>query len=114
MRIKHAFLVLTLLGAACAHRSAPANPSAEAQTTLKVENDGVVDMDVFVRSEGQLMRLGFVPGGHTETFPLPASIVPGARQLRFEMRPIGGGRSSRSETIVVSPGEQVQLIIPPR
>src|SRR5919109_4451921 len=78
MRIKHAFLVLTLLGAACAHRSAPANPSAEAQTTLKVENDGVVDMDVFVRSEGQLMRLGFVPGGHTETFPLPASIVPGA------------------------------------
>ena len=110
------FLALVLLAAACSHaaRSAPpTTPTTEPATTVKVVNDNVLDMNVFVVSSGQRFRLGSVNGGHTEVMTLPRAIVHYSTQLVFEIRSIGNGAVERTETMTVSPGDEVTLMIPP-
>ncbi len=105
-----------LLAAACSHaaRSAPpTNPTTEAAATVKVVNDNVLDMNVFVVSSGQRFRLGSVNGGHTEVFTLPRAIVHYSTQLVFEIRSIGNASVETTETMSVSPGDQITLLIPP-
>jgi len=105
-----------LLAAACSRvaRSAPPiTPATEPATTVKVVNDNVLDMNVFVVSSGQRFRLGSVNGGHTEVFTLPRAIVHYSTQLVFEIRSIGNASVERTETMTVSPGDQVTLMIPP-
>jgi hypothetical protein len=120
--MKHTSLALTLLLAACAHgggtRAATTTPQGppqadSSQATVKVENLSGVDMDVFVWSNGQRVRLGMVSGGGTQIFPLMASVIKLSPQVRFELRPIGGGAHPRTETITVLLGDQVELTIPP-
>lgn len=114
--MKSRVLALALLAAACSHaaQSTPATtPATEAATTVKVVNDNVLDMSVFVLSNGQRFRLGSVNGGHTEVFTLPRAIVHYSTELRFEIRSIGNGTIDRTETMVMSPGDQVTMMIPP-
>jgi hypothetical protein len=54
-----------------------------------------------------------VSGGHTEVLTIPAAFVHVSTDLRFETRPIGSQAGPRTETITVSPGDQVTLMIPP-
>jgi len=112
------FLALAgaLLAAACSHaaRSAPpTTPATEPATTVKVVNDNVLDMTVFVVSSGQRFRLGSVNGGHTEVFTLPRATVHYSTQLVFEIRSIGNAAVERTETMTVSPGDAITLMIPP-
>ena len=110
------FLALVMLAAACSHaaRSAPpTTPTTEPATTVKVVNDNVLDMNVFVVSSGQRFRLGSVNGGHTEVMTLPRAIVHYSTQLVFEIRSIGNGAVERTERMTVSPGDAVTLMIPP-
>jgi len=111
--MKARLLGFALLITACSPATKAAQPNPQAPTTVKIENDNVQDMDVFVLSNGLRMRLGLVSGGHTEVFTLPATVVTGSSQVRFELRPIAGGARPRTETITVMPGDQVVLMIPP-
>ncbi len=114
--MKSRVLTLALLAAACNHaaRSTPPTiPATDAATTVKVVNDNVLDMNVFVLSNGQRFRLGSVNGGHTEVFTLPRAIVHYSTDLQFEIRSIGNASIDRTETMVVSPGDQVTMMIPP-
>jgi hypothetical protein len=112
------FAVAALALAACSHSAPASQPEPQSQTnagaaSVKVENLSVVDMDVYVWSNGQRVRLGMVSGGETHTFPLSAAVIQVSPNVRFELRPIGGGRSPRTQTITVMPGDQVELQIPP-
>ena len=111
--MKARLLGFALLITACSPATKGTQPQPQAATTVKVENDNVLDMDVFVLSNSLRMRLGLVSGGHTEVFTLPATVVNVSSQVRFELRPIGGGARPRTETITVMPGDQVVLMIPP-
>jgi hypothetical protein len=84
------------------------------RTTVKVENRGFLDRDIFVVRSGQRIRLGTVTGGQTATFTIPASVVSGVTAIRFIADPIGAPRPPVTEEITVSPGDQVVLTIPPR
>ncbi len=53
-------------------------------------------------------------GNSTGVLRIPPSFVQPGVQLRFLADPIGGSRSPVSDQIVVSPGDEVQLTIPPR
>ena len=80
---------------------------------MKIVNDNVVDMNVFVRSGGSQFRLGRVAGGHTEVLTIPAALVHFQTTLVFEMRPVDGSARSRSQSITMNPGDQVTLMISP-
>lgn len=111
--MKQALLALALVVAACAPRGGTAELDPNAPTTVKVTNDNVLDMNVYVLNVGQRFRLGMVAGGHTEVFTIPAALVHLSTDLRFETRPIGSSMGPRSESITVSPGDHVELVIPP-
>src|SRR5712671_1108694 len=102
--MKARFFAVALLAVACSRAARPASsttPATEAATTVKVVNDNVIDMNVFVVSSGQRFRLGSVNGGHTEVFTLPRAIVHYSTQLLFEIRSIGNASADRTETMTV-------------
>lgn len=107
--------VLGLAPLACVHHArsgelAPVNGPA----TLKVENQGFSDMDIYALSSGGArVRLGTATGNATTRFTIPSYMLGGAQELRFRAEPIGGTRAPVSDRIFVSPGDSVTLIIPP-
>ncbi len=115
-------LALTCLGgaAACAptiSTAAGAAAVAEPTTTVKVDNMGSLDMDVYVQRApvGQRIRLGTATANVTTILKIPSDIMFGSSNtsLRFIADPIGGNRSSVSSEILVNPGDEVTLRIPP-
>lgn len=102
-----------IAGAGCAHTSHMPE-EAPRRTVLKVENQGFPDMNVFVLPEtSSRIRLGTVTGSSNAYFTLPANIVRGTRELRFQALPIATPRGPVSQSIVVTPGDTVVLTIPP-
>jgi hypothetical protein len=104
---------------ACHHRgentSGEEAPETQEPTTLKVKNQGFLDMTIYVVSSGgQRIRLGLATGNSTTSFVIPRSIVNGgATPLRFIANPVGGPGPSVSDELTVSPGDQAELTIPP-
>jgi hypothetical protein len=89
--------------------------SDQPPTSLRVENQSFLDMTIYLLpgSGSQRIRLGIANGNSTTTMRIPSQYVFGATSLRFLADPIGGNRTPISESITVSPGDEVGLIIPP-
>jgi len=101
------------LAASCSHPSQVPADTPE-RTVLKVENQGFPDMNVFVLPEGSnRVRLGTVTGTSNAYFTLPAYLIRGIKELRFQALPIATPRGPVSQSITVTPGDTVVLIIPP-
>jgi hypothetical protein len=101
------------LSAACA-RSSHMPEDAPERTVLKVENQGFADMNIFVLPEtSNRVRLGTVTGTSNAYFTLPAYLLRGIRELRFQALPIATPRGPVTESITVTPGDTVVLTIPP-
>lgn len=105
-------------GTACttprqAGTSGSANP-ASAITTIKVVNQAFLDMDVYVLPQGGArLRLGTATGSSSTVLTIPSTVMFGATQLRFVADPIGGQHAEVSTSILVNPGDQVVMTIPP-
>jgi len=88
--------------------------AAQAPTTLQVLNQQFTNMTIYVLRSGQRFRLGLATGNATTAFVIPRTLVRQQLiQLRFLADPIGGSGAPISDEITVSPGDSVQLTIPP-
>lgn len=106
--------VLLALVAACASRSRSNRPPATIEPTyVRVSNQSWLDMNVYVLRSSQRIRLGTISANQTQRFQLPQNLIFGATPLRFLADPIGSSRTAQSFEIVVSPGDEVTLTIPP-
>jgi hypothetical protein len=101
------------LMAACTTAGAK-NRAAEPETSVQVENQSFNDMNIYVVRSSQRIRLGTATGNSNTKLKLPRGIIFGITELQFIADPIGGRSLPVSESISVSPGDQVRLIIPPR
>ncbi|MDB4916593.1 MAG: hypothetical protein JWM95_4237 [Gemmatimonadetes bacterium] len=101
-------------GAAC-HNASNEDETVEPMppTTLTVKNQAFLDMNVFVYRSTQRMRLGTATGSNTTKFTIPPTLLFGTTALRFQAVPIGGNRQSVSQEISVTPGDDIDLMIPP-
>jgi hypothetical protein len=104
----------TLLAAAGCARTPGQAPAPDAPASLRVENRSFIDYTVYVLRTGQRYRLGLVNALGTQTFVLPRGLVTGPTPLRFTADPLGANAQSVSDEITVQPGDQVELLIPPR
>ena len=77
--------------------------------SIVVVNDNFYDVTVYALLDADRRRLGSVVGNTTEEFDL--GYRPGST-LRFEIRLLAG-RSFVTEPILVSPGEEVTVQVPP-
>lgn len=112
-----ALLVGAIAPAACTRNPKP-DPNgypaeAEQPTTIRVQNQSFLDVNVYVVRSGSRSRLGTVTGNSTAVLTIPRMFVQALTPLRFIADPIGGRRQPISEEITVSPGDEVGLIIPP-
>jgi hypothetical protein len=116
-----------LLAGGCATHQAPppdAQPvvdlnasgetSAKSKTRVRVENQNLSDMTIYVYRGTQRMRIGRAPANVVTNLDIPASVVSGVTQLRFYAEPTGSTRGILSEPIPVSPGDLVDFYVPPR
>jgi multidrug efflux pump subunit AcrA (membrane-fusion protein) len=106
-------LLLALSVAACGGRRArgPAPPDPP-RTTVRVQNQNFLDMNVYVLNGSQRVRLGTVSGVSTRVFTIPSNLVFGMASLRFMADPVGSSQAPISQEISVRAGDQVQLTIP--
>lgn len=108
------FLVLTLSMTAVACGGARRPPSTtDAQTTVRVQNQGFLDRVIYLVTGSQRIRLGQVTGNSTAVLRIPSQYVFGASEMRFIADPIGSNVAPISESITVIPGDEVILTIPP-
>lgn len=108
-----AAVMLACLGTACGTRHAETETPPATETTLRVENQAFLDMNVYVVRSGQRVRLGTVSGNSTRVFTLSQALVGLGGELQFLADPVGSPRIALSESIVVTPGDTVTLVIPP-
>ena len=107
------FMLLALV-ASCAPRSRSNRPPAAVEPAyVRINNQSWLDMNVYVLRSSQRIRLGTIGANQTQRFQLPHNLIFGATPLRFLADPIGSSRTAQSFEIVVSPGDEVQLTIPP-
>ena len=88
-------------------------PTPIERTTVRVENRGFLDRNIFVVRSGQRIRLGTVSGNSTAVLTIPPGIVATVTSLAFIADPIGAPRPPVTQEITVNPGDQVVLMIPP-
>ena len=91
---------------ACYSRNAQQNNN-QPPAVLRVDNQGVLDMTVYVMRGAERVRLGIAGALKTTDLPIPADMVFGASTLRFVGDPIGSNRNSVSDQITVAPGDTV-------
>ena len=107
-----AFLLVTSAAAACS--STPRNEMdvLDRRVTVTVDNQSYSDMTIYV-VRGQRIRLGTARGLGKTVFAIPPSVVGGVASLRFIADPIGSSRTSVSEEITITEGDEIGLTIPP-
>jgi hypothetical protein len=88
-------------------------PTPQPVTTVHVQNQAFIDVDVFAVYSGSRVRLGTVTANGAANFRIPATVVGPGRDLQFLADPIGSVRQGVSFAIYVRPGEHVSLTIPP-
>ena len=104
----------TVPASACGGKKRGATMEVEAPTTIRVRNQGFLDVNVYAVRSGQRIRIGTVTGNSTQVLRIPAFLMNGGvTPLRFLADPIGSGRTPVSEEIIVTPGDEVVLMIPP-
>lgn len=110
---------MTLLLAACFTLTACASSGTNASsvthepTTVVVDNQALLDMNIYVFRGSQRLRLGTATGLSRTRFTIPSGILSGITTLRFQADPIGASRSPISEEITINEGDEVGLKIPP-
>jgi hypothetical protein len=105
-----------MLAAACrsAQQSDDLSPGPESlRTVVSVDNQGFLDMAIYVLDGTQRVRLGVAQGHSVTALIIPSHLVRSSAPLRFLCDPIGGNRAPVSDEIVVQPGDVVTLLIPP-
>lgn len=98
-------------GPGCAS-SEPRRQRPTGPVLVEITNHNVLDMNVYVVSGSQTIRLGTVTTNRTETFELPTSLSP-ARSLRLLVDPIGARSGFLTDEVVANPGDVVQLTVQP-
>lgn len=104
--------LIGLAGCAASTQSGPARPEQPA-TTVQVENQNFLDMTIYLVQNGRRFRLGDVPGVSTRTMVIPERFIFGISSLQFQADPLGSSRAPISQSISVSQGDALRLIIPP-
>ena len=114
MRVRVLAVSLALMASACAgFRHGSAAIDQNQQTIVQVDNQGFLDMAVYLVRSSERLRMGTATGNSKTNLRVPPGIVSGLTPLRFIADPIGANRASVSEEITVAPGDTVVLTIPP-
>lgn len=97
-----------------ANRTEAGTGPPEEYTSLRVENDNITSMRIWVVRVpvGGKYSLGTARGSDVTMFKIPRTLLTGVNEVTFEISPQGGGRSTFTRTVTISPGDEILLRIP--
>jgi hypothetical protein len=113
MKVRSFLYALSVATVAACQATTAGRVTPENPTTLRVDNQGFSDMDIFALRGATRVRLGMVAGHQNTVLRVPPVLITGVTPLRFIADPIGSSRASVSEEINVTPGDSVMMTIPP-
>ena len=113
-------LCLMLAGACSTNRQVPPEQTVDLngggpvddRTRVRVENQNLAEMTIYVYRGSQRMRLGRARSNGETVLEIPKSIVSGVTELRFQAEPMGNQRGIISQPLHVSPGDIVDFYVP--
>lgn len=85
--------------------------ASEAAPVIRVVNQNLIDMEVYLTRDGTRSLLGLVTAGSTSTFPVPSDMIGAAGDLRLIADPVGSALDFSSERFQVDPGQVVEWTI---
>jgi hypothetical protein len=85
----------------------PFQTQSERQLTVRVENTGNEEVTVVAVGPGRRTSLGRIQGRSVRQFSVPWNSV---QDIRFQIEPLGGRRVTTA-SVMVGPGEFVQLVV---
>jgi len=89
-------------------------PRPHELTSVNVDNQAWLDVNVYALNGSQRTRLGTVTAHSARTYRIPDSIVGLGRELQFLVDPVGSTVQGTSFNIYVTPGTTVRLTVPPQ
>jgi hypothetical protein len=87
--------------------------AAALPTRVHIENLNYYDATVYVYIGSHRQRLGNVTGLGTRTFTLRGTFLTATSPVRFEVRYLARTRSQVSNPVIVNPGGEIHVRIPP-
>ena len=106
-----AVVLLLAGGASGCRRPGSQAPVAVDRTTVRVENNSLLDQVIYVARSGVRQRLGEATAHATTVLVIPPSFVGPGTPLRFIADPIGGGPATTGDETIVNPGDEVVIVI---
>jgi len=86
----------------------------DGKTRVRVDNQNLADMTIYVYRGAQRLRLGRASGNGVTNLEIPKSMVAGMTELRFLAEPMAGRGGLVSQPVLVNPGDQVDFYVPVR
>jgi hypothetical protein len=112
--IRAALIVaVTLATTSCGPAASTETAEPSGPTTLVVDTQSTLQVTVYVLRGAQRQRLGIAESLRITPLRIPDNIIFGPTPLRFEINPLGSNASPISTEIIVSPGQEVTLRVPP-
>jgi len=111
MRTVFLSLISLILLTSCGSATRQPGVNVESKTLVRVENQRLDDMTIYLLQGAQRIRLGTVTAASTRVFVIPEYLITGVGSVRFLADPLGGRQTPISQEITVFPGEEVELVI---
>ena len=113
MNARGFFFILLLLplnaGCVAGEKATRETPSS---VEIRVTNRSWLAMDVYLVGQSRRVHLGRLASGRTERYRMPGDFLASGLPVRFEMVSANQVQRILTDEIVVTPGEDVILIIP--
>jgi hypothetical protein len=103
--------LVTLLPVVGAERLSAQERRDTQGVVVVVQNNGYYDQHVYAVQGGQRRTIGLVTGLTTQTVPLPRAMVESQDDIQVLALPIAGGTTYLSQVLMVSPGDQVNVML---
>ena len=88
-----------------------ARPDASEAPAIRVVNENLADMEIYLTRGGARSLLGLVTTGSTVTFPVPSDMIGAVGDLQLIADPVGSALDFPSEWFQVDPGRVVEWTI---
>lgn len=111
MRFAGLLVFLTYIAGCSARGETLGRPEASEAPVIRVVNQNLIDMEVYLTRDGTRTLLGLVTAGSTSTFPVPSDMIGAAGDLRLIADPVGSALDFSSEWFQVDPGRVVEWTI---
>ncbi len=100
--------LLLILSSSCAGKQKETTqPLPTSPTSLRIENQNWLDVNIYVVHDGQRSRLGAATAARTTDMAIPPNLLGQLGAIRLVADPVGSSQTITSPTVVVKPGTRL-------